>query len=169
MESTLFFHLCFIDLPSHPPTFSLCQLFTLPLLLPHTLRGLVESVSAVFLTWESRHWLKLRPQVRSSSLHGFKRKISPGLWTRLQEGISRPLRSEHETLEDVQSVGLWTGRRALSIWDTESMSRVTDETIVFFCGFYFPQRALNSETAGDLSPLEFGHKMKSFFSKKIFF
>lgn len=46
MESTLFFHLCFIDFPSLPPTFSLCQLLTLPLLLLHTLWRQVE-----FLLW----------------------------------------------------------------------------------------------------------------------
>lgn len=47
MESTLFFHLCFIDFPSLPPTFSLCQLLTQPLLLP-TRYGGRERVSPAF-------------------------------------------------------------------------------------------------------------------------
>lgn len=59
MESTLFFHLCIIDFPSLPPTFSLCQLSPLPLLLPPTpitKRAGVGTFCRVFGCMWSRHY-----------------------------------------------------------------------------------------------------------------
>lgn len=38
----IIFSVCVIDFPSLPPTFSLCQLLPLSLLLPHSLRGQVK-------------------------------------------------------------------------------------------------------------------------------